>query len=280
MAARYGSYPNVWFCLSNEYNIRTPRFEPEYLINAGKVLNRFLIYQVPVSVHANQGNWDDHLNADGLWYDHIIIQNKIKKLFTAADYNILNYWIGGKKPVINDELAYEGAGDGWKENDVIEAHLGVFAGGGYGSTGHKPASKTGHYFSGNFDASEHLSADNLQWMQKIINENITFWKMSPAFYTQVTYREQYDGSRSSIFFNTNPEFRVLEWENNEYVLASNQTHNNVVAHLPDGEWKITQYDFIAKGKKVLAESATGRFAFNLPASRAVIVHVKKINSHE
>jgi hypothetical protein len=275
MAARYGSYPNVWFCLSNEYNIRTPRYVPEYIMEVGKELNRFLAYPVPVSVHANQGNWDDRLNADGKWYDHIIIQNKIKRLFTAADYNILNYWIGGKKPVINDELAYEGEGDGWEEEDVIEAHLGAFAGGGYGSTGHKPAGKVGHYFSGNFDASEHHSADNLQWMREIITENITFWKMSPVFYTQVTYRDQYDGSRSSIFFNIHPESRVLEWKNNEYVLASNQAYGPVVAHLPDGEWLITLYDCSSMEKKVLAESATGEFSFNLPESRAVMVHVKK-----
>jgi hypothetical protein len=93
-----------------------------------------------------------------------------------------------QKPVINDELAYEDEDDGWEEADVIKAHLGAFAGGGYGSTGYKTASKVSHYFAGNFKASEHLSADNLQWMRKMIDENISFWKMTPAIYTQVSYR--------------------------------------------------------------------------------------------
>ena len=87
----------------------------------------------------------------------------------AADCNNLNYWIGGKKPVINDELAYEGKGDGWTEEDVIGAVLGAFIGGGYASTGYKSGAKIGHYFTGNFDASEHSASDNLLYLRNIIN---------------------------------------------------------------------------------------------------------------
>jgi hypothetical protein len=42
----------------------------------------------------------------------------MKDLHSAADFIDKNYWIGGRKPVVNDELAYEGAGDGWSEEDT------------------------------------------------------------------------------------------------------------------------------------------------------------------
>ena len=120
------------------------------------------------------------MNATPAWHDHVIIQEKIKKLPVAADWVSRNHAIGGNVPVIDDELAYEGAGDGWSEADVIESHLGAFLGGGYGTTGHKPGNKQGHYFWGNFKPSEHTAADNLAWLRQVIDENVTFWRMTPA----------------------------------------------------------------------------------------------------
>jgi hypothetical protein len=135
IAARYCSYPNVWLCLSNEYDIRKPSYLKTKVVQVGSDMKKILAYPTPLSVHGNNGNWNDQLN--GNWHDHIIVQNKIKKMDKAADCNNLNYWIGGKKPVVNDELAYEGEGDGWSGEDVIGAILGSFVGGGYASTGYK-----------------------------------------------------------------------------------------------------------------------------------------------
>jgi hypothetical protein len=39
------------------------------------------------------------------------------------------------------------------EEDVLEAFLGVFLGGGYGSIGYKTGLKLGQYFAGRFDAT-------------------------------------------------------------------------------------------------------------------------------
>jgi hypothetical protein len=54
MAARYGSYPNVWMCLSNEYDIRKPVYDEEEICTFGYRIKEFLPYGTPLSVHANQ----------------------------------------------------------------------------------------------------------------------------------------------------------------------------------------------------------------------------------
>jgi len=270
IAARYGSYPHVWICLSNEYDIRKPKFKPEEIRRFGFIMKDLLPYENPLSVHSNQGNWNEGLNSDIPWNDHIIIQNKIKKMSSAADYNLLNYWIGGgDKPVVNDELAYQGEGDGWNEGDVIEAHLGAFLGGGYGSSGHKSGYKLGHYFAGNFNADEHTAADNLHWMCQVIDENINFWKLEPEYYTYT-----HEGS-SAMFHNLHPDFRVMRQGKEQYVLGTNQAKKEVLANLPEGNWEVKMYDIIAKQEKVIAKSASGKFTFDAPDSRAMIFHFKK-----
>ena len=270
IAARYGSYPNVWICLSNEYNIRNPKFKEEQICTFGYRIQEFLPYPTPVSVHANQHDWITALTREVPWNSHAILQNKLKTLHAAADFAEKNYWrAGGGKPIVNDELAYQGEGDGWNEQDVIEAHLGAFLGASYGSSGFKSGHKLGHYFMGKFDINEHTAADNLAWMVQVINQNITFWKMTPRHYSYTR------GNQTGIFQNIEDTFRSIEWKNNEYVLGSNKSKSSLIANLPDGHWTITQYDIIAKTTKVISENAQGKFSFEVPDSRAVLTHIKK-----
>ena len=271
MAARYGSYPNVWFCLSNEYNIRNPQFTEREMKVMGHMMKPFITYGNPLSVHPNQQDWDPELNSINSWNDHIIIQNKIKNLGLAADKIELNYWKGNRKPVINDELAYQGEGDDWSEEDVIEAFVGTFLGGGYGTSGYKSGSKLGHYFAGNFSAEEHSAADNLKWMNDQINENIEFWQMEP--FTIFFYRP--NGTNLNIFHNVSYDCRLLMNGGEEYVLGVNQEMENVEARLPEGNWRAVLYDVISKSAKNLGDTIEGRFTFNVPDSRAVFVHFKR-----
>lgn len=271
LAARYGSYPNVWFCLCNEFDIKVPKYTCDEINRFGQTMRRFLPYPTPVSVHAYPRNWYTELNTSPPWHDHVIIQRKIKKLPIAADWVSRNHALGGRVPVIDDELAYEGAGDGWSEADVIESHLGAFLGGGYGTTGHKPANKKGHYFFGNFKSAEHKAADNLLWLRQVIDRDITFWRMSPV--------DDPDASDATIglFDNVHPDFRVLSWPGHAYVLGTNRARANVRAELPAGRWQITCYDAIAKRSKPLAESVSGEFMFDAPDSRAGLIHFKRAN---
>jgi len=271
IAARYGSYPNVWVCLCNEFDIKQPRYSTEQIVRFGGTMRQFLPYPTPMSIHARPRDWYTELNATPPWHDHVIIQQKIKKLPVAANWVARNHAIGGRVPVIDDELAYEGAGDGWSEEDVIEAHLGAFLGGGYGTTGHKPANKQGHYFWGHFQASEHRGADNLAWLRRMIDEDITFWRMVP-----IEDPNTGDGT-IGVFQNVHPDFRAMEWPEHEYVLGTNRARSRVRITLPPGKWQAVSYDVIGTQKQVLSGATTGRFTFDTPDSRAALFHFKRVN---
>ncbi len=266
IAARYGSYPNVWICLCNEYEIKNPKYIEKEIAEWGQTIHSFLPYSTPLSVHSTPRTlWSEEFENLPPWNDHQIIQKKIRKLAPAADV-LYNTWKNpnGKgplyKPTINDELSYQGQGDKHTEGDTIESHLGIFLGGGYGSTGEKPGNKTGQYFRGKFNPKEHSAADNLKWLSDIIEENITFWKMAPD---------------TSIFKNIDEGFRPLAWPDHEYVLGTNKQWKKITANLPTGTWTVTQYDIINMKKMVVSKRATGTFTFDAPASRAVLFHFKK-----
>jgi hypothetical protein len=270
LAARYGSFPNVWFCLCNEFDIKVPKYTCDEISRCGHTIRRFLPYPTPLSVHAYPRDWYPELNTTPPWHDHVIIQKKIKKLPIAADWVSRNHAIGGYVPVIDDELAYEGAGDGWSEADVIEAHLGAFLGGGYGTTGHKPANKQGHYFWGRFRASEHQAADNLLWLRQMIDEHVTFWKMAPV------HDPDPSDDRLGIFDDVHSDFRLLAWSDEEYVLGTNRARTGVQARLPAGRWQVTIYDVMAQNESSVERDAAGTLTFDTPDSRAAFIHCRRI----
>ncbi len=277
IAARYGSYPNVWLCLTNEYDIRKPTCSEKEIAGFGQVIQAFLPYPTPLSVHASsspQGGersdalrpaWSSKFDDLPIWNDHQIIQRKLKKIAPAADIGHRTWQnTDGKKPrskpTINDELSYQGDGDKHEESDTIESHLGAFLGGGYGTTGFKTGNKTGHYFWGKFDPGEHTAADNLKWLRETIDAHVTFWKMAPDL---------------EIFAKLDPGFRGMAWPGQEYVLGTNKAHKGMVAKLPGGVWTVTQYDVIAKKVTTLSKDAAGQFTFDAPDSRAVLVHFQR-----
>jgi hypothetical protein len=266
LVARYGAYPNVWYCIVNEYDHtgRRPVFTASQIKRFGEITKSFMAYPNPLSVHL-RAHWNSDLNSNPAWNDHVIFQDKIKDLPETADIMKDNYAKGGSnKPVIDDELSYQGAGDRHSEEDTIESHLGALFGGGYGSTGHKSGNKLGQYFAGNFNADDHSASDNLLWIREKLDANITFWKMAPVELS------------SSIFSASNPtRLRAMQWEGNEYLLGTEAAQDGIKANLPSGTWIIKSYDAVAKRESILSENAKGAYTFNAPASRAVFFHFKK-----
>ena len=262
VAARYGSYPNVWFCLANEWDIKDPKYTPEQIAAAGTALRKLLPYPTPISVHGRPADWTRSLNTQPPWHDHVILQGKIRTLDPSADFIARNVARGGNCPVVNDELGYEGRGDRFSRDDVIEGHLGAFLGGGYGTTGWKPASKKGHYFWGAFKPAEHTAAAHLAWLRKAIDEHVTFWKMQPV-------------KPAALFEGLDEAARAMAWRDREIVLGTNARRKGIVAKLPPGAWRIQRFDALAMKRDLLAEAATGRFPFDVPASRAVLIHLKR-----
>jgi Domain of unknown function (DUF5060)/Protein of unknown function (DUF4038) len=266
VAARYGSYPNVWLCIANEYDIKEPRYTAEQISQVGAALRAMLPYPTPLSVHASpRPLWPVEFDSLPPWNDHQILQRKLRTLAEAAD-TINQVWKNGDgagprdKPTIDDELSYQGDGDQHSEADTVEAHLGAFLGGGYGTTGWKPANKLGQYFWGNFNAAEHTAAPHLKWLREQIDAHITFWKMQPDL---------------AIFGNLDAGFRAMSWPGEEYVLGTNKPRKELIANLPEGQWTVTRYEIFSHQATTLSEDAAGRFAFDSPDSRAVLFHFKK-----
>ena len=264
VAARYGSFPNVWICLCNEFNIKSPHYSEAEIAHFGQTIRRFLPDPTPLSVHTVPSTlWPVAFDKLPPWNDHQIIQKKIRQLAPAADAIAAAWKDDGQprtKPTIDDELSYQGAGDKHSEGDTIESHLGAFLGGGYGTTGCKPANKLGQYFWGKFDPAEHTSADNLKFLRQVIDAHITFWKMAPDM---------------SLFAHLNPRFRGMAWPGHEYVLGTDASAKGIMAHLPAGRWTVTRYDLMAKKTKTVATGAAGEFTFDAPTSRAVLFRFKK-----
>ncbi len=261
VAARYGSYPNVWLCLSNEWNIKTPRYSAGEIRAAGEAIRSCLPYPTPVSIHRSPGPWDTELN--GPWHDHAIIQGKIKQLGRAADAALLSHRRSGGKPIVNDENAYQGKGDGFTREDVIEGCFGTFLGGGYPTTAEKYGNKLGQYFWGGFDPRQHSASPQLRYLRTYVEENVAFWRLAPM------------PLGKSIFANADDQFRLLGRDGQEYVVGSNRKATGIRAGLPEGTWKVTQVDLIAVTTKTLTSSASGSFAFDTPPSRAVLTHFKQ-----
>jgi hypothetical protein len=266
IAARYGSYPNVWICLGNEYDIKTPNYTQAEIAALGVSIRGFLPYPTPLSVHdGSKIGWSAKFDTLPEWADHQIIQKKLRSIGPAAD--VIDFVTRGedgrgprRKPTINDELSYEGNGDKHSEEDTIEAHCGAFLGGGYATTGEKYGQKLGQYFWGHFDPAKHTAADNLGWLRETIDATISFWQLAPDV---------------GLFSNLDGGFRGLAWPQHEYVLGTNKAHDGIVANLPPGSWTVVQHDVIAKSTTVLARNATGRFTFAAPARRAVLFHFRK-----
>ncbi len=268
LAARYGSFPNVWICLCNEYDIKNPKYTQAEISKLGVTIREFLPYPTPLSVHdGSKIGWSEKFDTLPPWADHQIIQRKLRSLAPAADV-IHSVWRGEdghgprRKPTVNDELSYEGTGDKHTEADTIAAHLGAFLGGGYGTTGEKYGQKLGQYFWGNFDPAKHTSADNLGWLRETIDREIAFWQLTPD-------------KAADVFPDLDSRFRVMAWRDHEYVLGTDAAKSGLVADLPPGQWTVTRHDAMAKATCVLSREATGRFTFESPASRAVLFHFKR-----
>jgi hypothetical protein len=277
VAARYGSYPNVWLCLCNEYDIKVPKYTEEDVARFGQTIRAVLPYPTPLSVHASTHpgspgrgtnpqapTWALRFDDLPPWNDHQIIQRKLTRIAPAADA-IGQTWQrpGGRprnKPTMNDELSYQGDGDRHTGHDTIEAHLGAFLGGGYGSTGFKPGNKLGHYFWGKLDPTEHTAAVSLGWLRERIDAGIAFWNMAP------------DGG---IFPGLDADFRAMAWPGREYVLGTDKAAAGIVAELPAGTWVVKRYDAIARQEVTLSTNAAGRFTLEAPDSRAVLFHFKR-----
>ena len=247
VAARYGSFPNVWMTVVNEWDLLPPIYEPSEIVEYGTELKENLAYPIPLSVHGSPGPWDSAL--DGPWHDHVIIQRKMKTWLNSFRVTIGNQQ-PRPMPIINDELSYQGAGDGHLEQDTIQAFVGAFVGGGYASTGYKSAPRTGQYVSGNFSVEEHSSADNLKWLREQIDQDIRFWEMDPLVIQDTVFEVSSWGVGAALVSDS------------QYFVATHKNTGRIHIELDGGEWTIEQWDVHAMQRTILESDYVGRFTFH------------------
>ena len=93
---------------------------------------------------------------------------------------------------------------------------------------------------------------------------MAFWRLAPM------------PMAGSIFAPAVADFRLLGLRGREYVLGSNRRVRRLRARLPDGAWRVTQVDLVARTTRTLRRRATGDFPFATPDSRAALTHFKRI----
>lgn len=190
--ARYAAFPNVIWCLVNEWNY-TPKSQ-SYWNAMGRIVRdkdpwisegAFLR---PLSIH--QRTRIDFQFFDASWPVHAIFQYGVRnKKYSDGDQwgNLgILYNLGHNMPVVNDEYGYIGEyndksvkGD---PNLTREKHRqiiwGIYAAGGYGSAGDKYGYSTGRpYFSGHWYQPEEYR-DIKRLVDFFTTKGIEYWKMS------------------------------------------------------------------------------------------------------
>lgn len=136
VVARYAAFINVWFCLGNEVHSKR-NYTPDEMNEAGNFILAIDPYRHPLSVH-DQAKW---YYPGQEWPTHVIFQKKNAYIATQRKLT-MSVW-DEKKPVINDEPAYQGE---IMDGGTIQAWWGIIMGGGFASTSQKTGNKTGPYF--------------------------------------------------------------------------------------------------------------------------------------
>ena len=85
IAARYGSFPNVWLCLCNEYDIKSPNYTQAEIARLGVTIRQFLPYPTPLSVHdGSKIGWSGRFDTLPAWADHQIIRRRLRWIRPAS----------------------------------------------------------------------------------------------------------------------------------------------------------------------------------------------------
>ncbi len=246
LAARFGSFPNVWLQVSIEWN---EKYSAGETADLGTKLRSYLPYPTPLTTIGTH-NWNGGLNAP--CWTHVNIQGKVFGLRESALAIIDNRERGGGIICNNDDNGpnFEGYG-GTTGPMEVERTLGCFLGAGYTGTGYKTGYKRGPYMFGGFDPDAHTCTRHLAYMRDVIDRKVRFWKMQPG-------RGSFDNASGFVW---------MGWADTQYVFGSNDARSDVVASLPGGTWHIEQFDFMAMESTVLAEHASGgSYSFDTPAS--------------
>lgn len=281
LIARYAAYPNVIFCLSNEWEYT--KHPLAYWNRMGKIARAEDPWAADgkrvraLSIHQRTRiGWQF---ADQDWPGHVVVQYGVRNPGGAGvspkevpryahgdqwGYEAVRFNWGCGKPVINDEYSYAGdpndpsalrADGGGKKGDPMtrakhrQVMWGTYLAGGYGSTGDKSkhgASSDQPYFTANwYDIDEY--GDIKRLVEFFTAAGVQFWRLSP------------DHDRSSA---ANRVY-VLGEPGRCYVVYATDGGKATV-QLDDGKYRGVRFN-PRTGKETAIGQVTGEMVFDSPA---------------
>ncbi|MBN1671018.1 MAG: DUF5060 domain-containing protein [Kiritimatiellae bacterium] len=201
--ARFAAYPNVIWCLTNEWNYAVQRAgkKREDFIRIGKIVRKedpWLeegAYRRPLSTHQQTRVDFQFHHCD--WHTHVIVQNGRRnwERFAEGDrwgnLSIVYNW-GYNMPVVNDEYGYIGEtdkqnfGDGTPRAKVTRAvhrnaMWSIYAAAGYGSTAdHRKRNGAHGWQSADWHEHPGFYGDIKRLVDFFTRRGIAYWKMWPA----------------------------------------------------------------------------------------------------
>ncbi|HET8550227.1 MAG TPA: DUF4038 domain-containing protein, partial [Bryobacteraceae bacterium] len=288
LLARYAAYPNVIWCLTNEWNYtkrpidywnrlgRMMRSEDPW-VERGKYIRGLSIHQ------QTRYDWNFF---DQNWYSHVIVQLGVRNRgrarrdtdeWRASGGNRSEYFRHGDDwgyfsimfnrgrgyPVVNDEYGYIGEPDDQTEGKGValtrDKHRrvmwGIALAGGYGAAGDKTEYKHGRPYMNAVweDTAEYGDIRHLIafWTKR----GIAYWRMSPA------------GNEKDLIAK---RVYVLAEPGKEYVLYS-AAGGRVELPVPGAGWLAERFD-PRTGAVARIESGS---TVDLPAGQDWVLHIRK-----
>jgi hypothetical protein len=250
--ARYAAFPNVAWCLTNEWEYRgKPR---DYWNTLGRIVRdgdpwlregdrlRMLSIHQRTRIGWQFGDQD--------WPTHIIVQYGVRNPGGAGvsppevpsyrhgdqwGYESIRFNRGHKLPVVNDEYGYAGEPEDKSESPARpltrdkHRHImwGIYLAGGYGSAGDKYTHKDppGRPYTGGAWKDIEEYGDIQRLIRFFTSRGIEYWKMRP------------DAAKSSV----KERLYVLAWPGRQYVLYA-AAGGKFSVKLAEGDYAARRYD--------------------------------------
>jgi hypothetical protein len=288
--ARYAAFPNVIWCLSNEWEY-TPK-DQAYWDTMGEIVRSEDPWMVEggayraLSIHNQTGGaaGGKFSYFASSWPVHAIVQYGVRNAQFKFGDQWGNYSIvqnrGHGMPVVNDEYGYIGETRTITLTQTLHRNAlwGTIIGGGYASAG------DGRFFNdgpqgerGRVLMTAHWhDAEEYQDIKHLVDfwttRDIPYWKMSP----QNSLIK--DGKRVYLLASLGTEKAGTEKADKEYVIYA-AAGGDFTLPLPDGTYKVQRFD-PRTGETIVLPSVTGGdpVSFTLPDSRDWVLHITQQSS--
>ncbi|MBD3420145.1 MAG: DUF5060 domain-containing protein [Chitinivibrionales bacterium] len=247
VAARYGSYFNVWFSLCNECN----SYSATQINDIITQFESYLAYPTPIGVMSpNGGSWSQNFGetVKDAPFTHAIYKSERGEFEEAFNQFADTYDHVENKPVFNDEAGYQK--DSSDIRGKLNSLLAVIAAGGYGSVAQRENSNNGQMYTDAFDTTEFTLAPRAKWLRELI-DSLGIWNLV----------EDTDSTRYEDAHN----FAKLKTEDERtFMLLGSRQRTLTINLSADGQWEVTRYMVADMADSILVSDTADTFTFTIP----------------